>query len=318
MALLTPVFISYRREDSASEARYLNQLLRSKLDENSVFFDVSSINPGETWPNKLRENLKNSKTFIVVIGPNWLKIADKWGRRRLDSEEDWVRNEIELALKEEKEIIPVLIGGAEMPPPEALPEELRPLPDKQIIDIRRDYFEQDVKLLISQFYEKDKSHERGLAVDVAAALSRQMTLCKEQNLKFRSSHLVAALLSLSSSFTLSCLEWVKSDYVTELSHRVDNFLAHQGDKAAEHGFEDFKLEEHPTIKKAFNIAADEGENNVDERHVLLAFLGSPSSLNKRIKKDLGDIAYNEFKDLVKGNRPGAPEVGLSPYGDLFD
>ena len=63
---------------------------------------------------------------IVVIGKTWLAISDESGRR-LDNPADFVRLEIESALKRAIPVIPVLVDNARMPKPDQLPETLRDL-----------------------------------------------------------------------------------------------------------------------------------------------------------------------------------------------
>ena len=62
--------------------------------------------------------------------------------RRLDSDDDWVRQEIASALRRDILVLPVLVGGAMMPRAEDLPENIRGLARKQaaeISDSRWDY-----------------------------------------------------------------------------------------------------------------------------------------------------------------------------------
>ncbi len=65
--------------------------------------------------------------FLALIGPEWLQATDDACRRRLDDPDDYVRLEIETALKREVPLIPVLLGGAQMPTQDELPPSLAPL-----------------------------------------------------------------------------------------------------------------------------------------------------------------------------------------------
>ena len=145
-------FINYRRDDSASEAASIARALRNELGDQDVFFDASSIEAGAKWPNEIRQALDQAPIVVIVIGPAWLTAGnDEWGRRRIDHEDDWVRNEVEFALNDpKKSVIPVLIRDAQMPPGDALPPCIKGLPQVQKIDIRRDYWDHDIRLLIEQ------------------------------------------------------------------------------------------------------------------------------------------------------------------------
>src|SRR5262249_4198975 len=64
--------------------------------------------------------------LVCVIGPDWGTAADATGRRRLDDEHDIVRWEVRTALERRIPVVPVLVGGAEMPAD--LPPDLPALP----------------------------------------------------------------------------------------------------------------------------------------------------------------------------------------------
>lgn len=145
------IFISYRREDAAAEAGRLCTLIRDQFGEDSVFMDTSSIQAGATWPDEIQAALRAAETVVIVVGPDWLRAgSSKWGQRRIDQEHDWVREELSLAFQENKTVVPVLVRGAEMPPADVLPEPLKALPEKQQLEIRRDYWDHDVKLLLAR------------------------------------------------------------------------------------------------------------------------------------------------------------------------
>ena len=144
-------FINYRRDDSGSEAKLIADAVSQVLSPDAVFMDTEAIALGDQWPERIRSALADSQYVIVVIGPKWLHAGmDEWGRRRIDSDSDWVRQEIAHALSDEtKTTIPVLISDAEMPPHEVLPQDVAPVTSKQAIAIRRDYWDHDIKLLIA-------------------------------------------------------------------------------------------------------------------------------------------------------------------------
>jgi hypothetical protein len=86
--------------------------------------------------------------FLALIGREWLDARDREGRRRLDQSHDYVRLEIAAALaRTDVRVIPVLIEGATMPAPEALPEPLRPLARRHAVNLRDDAWDHDVDRL---------------------------------------------------------------------------------------------------------------------------------------------------------------------------
>ncbi len=70
--------------------------------------------------------------LLAVIGPHWLAAEGDAGRR-LDDPQDWVRLEIEAALKRGVRVIPVQIDGARMPAAAELPPSLRDLVRRQAV-----------------------------------------------------------------------------------------------------------------------------------------------------------------------------------------
>ncbi|ELR99180.1 toll/interleukin-1 receptor domain-containing protein [Gloeocapsa sp. PCC 73106] len=119
------IFISYRRSDSLDTTRALAERLKATFGIESIFLDESTIDPGQQWPTTIRKALSGATVVLVVIGPSWLRASDENGQRRLDNESDWVRCEIQTALKDQKTIIPILIKNTNIPPSEEIPEPLR-------------------------------------------------------------------------------------------------------------------------------------------------------------------------------------------------
>ena len=149
--MIAPVFISYRRDDGGSEAIALRDALRREFGEESVFMDTSSLQAGVVWADELQAGIEAAETVLAVVGPDWLRAgSNEWGQRRIDQEQDWVRRELGLALTRSKRVIPVLVRGARLPPADVLPEGLKHLAGRQAIELRRDYWDHDIKLLLAQ------------------------------------------------------------------------------------------------------------------------------------------------------------------------
>ena len=125
------VFISYRRQDMACEARMLKQDLELRLRDAAVFVDTDDIPPASAWPDRLKRELARAAAVIVLIGPNWRPTV---GDDPLLSEDDWVRRELELALEHRPEaVLPVVVDKArhhlrDLPPSLVRLDELQALP----------------------------------------------------------------------------------------------------------------------------------------------------------------------------------------------
>jgi pterin-4a-carbinolamine dehydratase len=134
------LFISYRRVDSY-ETNRLATALRSEYGEPNIFLDYQSIEGGDEWPVAIQSALNEAAVLIIVIGKNWLFIQDEdSGKRKLDMENDWVRQELITFMERQKTnkdllLLPVLIGGAKMPKKEHLDPALQPLCDCQALEL---------------------------------------------------------------------------------------------------------------------------------------------------------------------------------------
>jgi tetratricopeptide (TPR) repeat protein len=114
------IFISYRREDAAGDAGRLADHLHRRFGKNQVFLDIDTIDPGTDFVHVLHASLQETAAVLVVIGPRWTSVRDAGGIRRLDSEKDFVRLEVEEALGRSIPVVPVLVQGATMPRAEDL------------------------------------------------------------------------------------------------------------------------------------------------------------------------------------------------------
>jgi len=138
------VFISYRRENTAGEARALFNDLAARLGENSVFMDVDSIALGRDFRTVLQETTASCDLMLVLIGRNWADAKDEGGRVRLENPADYVRLEIESALRRDIAVTPVLVQEAHMPTPEDLPGEIRDLAYRNGFELSHNRWESDV------------------------------------------------------------------------------------------------------------------------------------------------------------------------------
>jgi hypothetical protein len=146
--MMSIVFISYRRNDSAGYAGRLADRLAKEWGEEWVFRDYDDISPGQDFFMTINDNLNSAHVMLVMIGKEWLTCPDESGRRRIDDPQDFVRLEIETALQRNIQIIPVLVKGARMPAPSDLPESISELAFRQAIELTDSRWAADVEKLI--------------------------------------------------------------------------------------------------------------------------------------------------------------------------
>ena len=142
------IFISYRRDDTAGRAGRLFDLLATRFGARNVFQDVTAIEPGTDFTQRVDEAIAQCDATLVVIGSDWLTMSGPDGTRRLDESDDYVRREVGAALAAGVRVVPVLVDRAELPAPEDLPEVLRPLAQRQAVALRDATWHQDVDALV--------------------------------------------------------------------------------------------------------------------------------------------------------------------------
>ncbi|MHC1563297.1 TIR domain-containing protein [Actinomycetospora sp. C-140] len=144
MALTPTVFVSYRRDDTKHLAGRLYDRLASSLSADRVFVDVSTIDPGEDFGSAIERAVTSADVVLVLIGRQWLRLDP---RPRTDAD-DVVLHEVRTALRSAARVIPVLVDGAEMPPPSRLPPDIRPLVRRQALAVDHASFDADANALL--------------------------------------------------------------------------------------------------------------------------------------------------------------------------
>jgi hypothetical protein len=91
-----------------------------------------------------REHVKTAllenDILIAVIGRRWIG-PNTSGRSRINEETDPVRIEVETSLQRNIPVVPILVGGADMPTSDELPDGLKDLAFRNAaqIDAGRDF-----------------------------------------------------------------------------------------------------------------------------------------------------------------------------------
>ena len=132
------VFISYRR----SGGEYTAKILRDRLEDMGyrVFFDVESLRSGY-FNTKLYSVIDECRDFLLILSPGALD--------RCANPDDWVRLEVERALAQEKNIIPIMLRGFDFP--QQLPESLEPLRFRHGLEANSQFFDAFIQQLCEKF-----------------------------------------------------------------------------------------------------------------------------------------------------------------------
>jgi hypothetical protein len=213
------VFINYRRTDAGWPADLLKSELGRSFGEAVVFLDVRGIDAGEDFEAALESRMRRATVLIVLIGSNWLHVDDRFGRRRLDQEHDWVRREIRIALQKPGcRVIPVLIDDADLPnEKEALPEDFSALMTRQRFSLRQAHSPDDIETLSKEiekagFQRLTTSTEPMLVTDTARsteAIREILAGCYKRSL-FTRTHAQLSLDAMFESIS-DCRKLVQSE-----------------------------------------------------------------------------------------------------------
>ena len=123
------IYLSHRRSDSAAEAAAVVAALRHRHGRRAVVVGPPAVRFGASLREEVGRAVGRCDAVCIVIGPDWTTSRDGSGRRRLMNVRDPVRVEVETALHSGLATVPVLVGGAEVPHVDGLPETMRGLVD---------------------------------------------------------------------------------------------------------------------------------------------------------------------------------------------
>lgn len=129
-------FISYRRSSGREIARNLYE--RLAMNGINTFFDYNSMRGGK-FNEQIYTAIEQASDFILIMTKDTLD--------RCVNDDDWVRIEIEHALKHNKNII-IVSTETEIKFPDHLPDSLIELPKYHAITLSQEYYDESVNRII--------------------------------------------------------------------------------------------------------------------------------------------------------------------------
>jgi hypothetical protein len=102
--------------------------------------DIDAIQFGIDFRQRISNAVSQCNVVLAVIGEKWVEASQIRGRR-LDDPNDFVRVELEIALRQEIPLIPVLVGKSSMPNSSELPSSLKDIANRNaaLIDVGQDF-----------------------------------------------------------------------------------------------------------------------------------------------------------------------------------
>jgi hypothetical protein len=125
------VFINYLTGDGDGIAVLIDRELSRTFGPDKIFHAGRSIPPGADWETAIRTALRRSRALVAVIGPRWLNTVASAATP--ERSPHWTEQEIQAALADDKQVIPVLIDQTPPPSSDDLPAALAPLAKRQYI-----------------------------------------------------------------------------------------------------------------------------------------------------------------------------------------
>ena len=152
------IFISYKRKSLATAN---NLYYRLTTRGYFTFFDLEEMRR-DNFNTQLLQYIENAKDIFVILEEGSLDGCklDDWEKK------DWFCHEIAYALEKKKNIIPMMIGGFEMPPEDFFPEKLKEFHLKNGPEFNYSFFEAYLDKLIEKGYLNSKPNLQEQATSV--------------------------------------------------------------------------------------------------------------------------------------------------------
>ena len=136
------VFLSYRRTNASWALAISQNLHQHGFD---VFFDFNGIASG-AFSRVIIENIKARAHFVVLLTPSALDRCNEPG--------DWLRREIETALEEKRNIVPLTLEGFDFATPKIINQltgTLAPLKSYNGLSVPAEYFSEAMARLRERY-----------------------------------------------------------------------------------------------------------------------------------------------------------------------
>lgn len=142
------IFISYRSSDGKRDAARLASDLNGRFGEQLVFYDKEDLLGGSSWREAIQATLGTQPVVLLLVTPDLLGAMHPEGGRRIDRDDDPIRNEVLAARQSGARILPVLTEGMQMPATHTLPQPLRFITETHARPLRIDDWVRDLDRIV--------------------------------------------------------------------------------------------------------------------------------------------------------------------------
>ncbi|MDF4254372.1 toll/interleukin-1 receptor domain-containing protein [Streptomyces sp. WMMB303] len=140
------IFINYRKEGGAYAAALLDELLSRRFGQDQVFRAAKSIPPGSEYSDAIRVAVMKCAVMLVVIDEGWVEYFEREVCNPSVGK-GWVAEEIKVAIKSDRILIPVLLTGVKFPTVGRLPKEVSRVAGLQYLRFDYRNTRQDVEFM---------------------------------------------------------------------------------------------------------------------------------------------------------------------------
>lgn len=139
------IFISYRSSDGKKDAARLAADLNERYGDALVFYDKQDLVGGQSWRDAINATLGTQPVVLVLVTPDVLGALHPEGGRRIEREDDPIRNELLTAHRGGAVILPLLVEGMTMPPSHQWPACLHFFAEAHALALRTDDWPNDLQ-----------------------------------------------------------------------------------------------------------------------------------------------------------------------------
>ena len=155
------IFISYRSSDGKKDADRLCADLSRVLGDDQVFFDKQDLQGGTSWRHAIEAALGTRPVVLLLLTADLFGMSHPEGGRRIDREDDPIRNELLSAQQSGATIVPLLTEGMVMPPASSVPLPLRFISEAHALKLRTDDWANDLQRILADL----RTHGIGAAAE---------------------------------------------------------------------------------------------------------------------------------------------------------
>lgn len=151
---MSRIFISYRSSDGKKDADRLCADLSRLYGDDQVFFDKQDLRGGTAWRSAIVAALGGKPVVLLLFTPDLLGMQHPEGGRRIDRDDDPIRDEILTARQHGALIVPLFTEGMTAPARADLPEPLRFLKDAHGLKLRTEDWATDLARIVSDLRDQ--------------------------------------------------------------------------------------------------------------------------------------------------------------------